>query len=83
VLGANGITVNGRTAADQAAGGTQISLDEAQAGDLIYYDNGNGIYHIAIYNGDGTVTHSSSSTSGVTVSDMNYSGNAAGAVRYW
>lgn len=83
VLGANGITVNGRTAADQAAGGMQISLDEAQAGDLIYYDNGNGVYHIAIYNGDGTVTHSSSSTTGVTVSDMNYSGNAAGAVRYW
>ena len=83
VLNANGIQVNGRTAADQAAGGTQISLSEAQAGDLIYYNNGNGVYHIAIYNGDGTVTHSSNSTTGVTVSDMNYSGNAAGAVRYW
>jgi len=83
VLGANGITVNGRTAADQAAGGTKVSLSEAQAGDLIYYDNGSGVYHIAIYNGDGTVTHSSSSTTGVTISDMNYSGNAAGAVRYW
>ena len=78
VLGANGITV-----ADQAAGGTKVSLSEAQAGDLIYYQNGSGIYHIAIYNGDGTVTHSSSSTTGVTVSDINYSGNAAGAVRYW
>ena len=83
VLAANGITVNGRTAADQAAGGTHVSLSEAQAGDLIYYDNGSGVYHIAIYNGDGTVTHSSNSTTGVTVSDMNYSGNAAGAVRYW
>ena len=83
VLEANGISVNGRTAADQAQGGTQISLDEAEAGDLIYYDNGSGVYHIAIYNGDGTVTHSSSSTTGVTISDMNYSGNAAGAVRYW
>lgn len=83
VLNANGIQVNGRTAADQAAGGTQISLSEAQAGDLIYYNNGNGVYHIAIYNGDGTVTHSSNSTTGVTVSDINYSGNAAGAVRYW
>ena len=83
VLNANGISVNGRTAADQAAGGTQISLSEAQAGDLIYYNNGSGVYHIAIYNGDGTVTHSSSSTTGVTISDMNYSGNAAGAVRYW
>ena len=84
VLGANGITVNGRTAEDQAHGGTPISLDEAEAGDLIYYeDSGRGIYHIAIYNGDGTVTHSSSTTTGVTVSDMNYSGNASGAVRYW
>lgn len=84
VLAANGITVNGRTAADQAAGGTQVSLDEAQAGDLIYYsDDNRGIYHIAIYNGDGTVTHSSSTTTGVTISDMNYSGNASGAVRYW
>ena len=75
--------MNGRTAADQAAGGTKISLSEAQAGDLIYYDNGSGVYHIAIYNGDGTVTHSSNSVSGVKISDMNYSGNAAGAVRYW
>ena len=83
VLNANGIQVNGRTAADQAAGGTQIPLDQAQAGDLIYYNNGSGVYHIAIYNGDGTVTHSSNSTSGVKVSDLNYSGNAAGAVRYW
>ena len=83
VLNANGIQVNGRTAADQAAGGTKISLSEAQAGDLIYYDNGGGVYHIAIYNGDGTVTHSSNSTTGVTVSNINYSGNAAGAVRYW
>ena len=83
VLNANGISVNGRTAADQAAGGKKISLSEAQAGDLIYYNNGSGVYHIAIYNGDGTVTHSSSSTTGVTISDMNYSGNAAGAVRYW
>lgn len=83
VLAANGITVNGRTAADQAAGGTKVSLSDAQAGDLIYYDNGSGVYHIAIYNGDGTVTHSSNSRTGVTVSDMNYSGNAAGAVRYW
>ena len=83
VLNANGIQVNGRTAADQAAGGTQISLSEAQAGDLIYYNNGSGVYHIAVYNGDGTVTHSSNSVSGVKVSDINYSGNAAGAVRYW
>ena len=83
VLELNGYSVNGRTAADQAAGGIQISLDEAEAGDLIYYDNGSGVYHIAIYNGDGTVTHSSNSRTGVTVSDMNYSGNAAGAVRYW
>ena len=83
ILESNGYSVNGRTAADQAAGGTQVSLDEAQAGDLIYYNNGNGVYHIAVYNGDGTVTHSSSSTTGVIVSDMNYSGNAAGAVRYW
>lgn len=83
VLESNGYSVNGRTAADQAAGGTQISLDEAEAGDLIYYNNGSGVYHIAIYNGDGTVTHSSNSTTGVTISDMNYSGNATGAVRYW
>lgn len=83
VMAANGITVNGRTAADQAAGGTKVSLKDAQAGDIIYYDNGSGVYHVAIYNGDGTVTHSSNSVSGVKISDLNYSGNAAGAVRYW
>ena len=82
VLGDNGITVNGRTAADQAQGGTDVSLDEIEAGDLLFYDNGNGINHVAIYNGDGTVTHASSSDTGIIISDANYRTPVA-AKRYW
>ena len=82
VLGDNGITVNGRTAADQAQGGTDVSLDQIEAGDLLFYDNGGGIGHVAIYNGDGTITHASSSATGITISDANYRTPVA-AKRYW
>ena len=42
-----------RTAADQSYGGTAVSTDSLQPGDLLFYSNGSGISHVAIYIGGG------------------------------
>ena len=81
VFGNNGISL-ARTAADQSQGGTDVSMDDLQAGDLLFYDNGGYIGHVAIYNGDGTVTHASNESTGITISDANYRTPVV-AKRYW
>lgn len=61
----------------QAASGTEISLDELSAGDLIFYgatdESGRGyLAHEGIYNGRGQVIHASNMRDGVKASDLNY-----------
>ena len=67
-------------AAAQSGCGTSVPLDSIQAGDLLFYSDGSGISHVAIYNGDGTVTHASNSNTGITISSYNYR-NPVAAVR--
>lgn len=55
---------------------SRVSLSNIQRGDLLFYSNGGGIYHVAIYLGDGQVIHSlrdGSGFSGSKVTGMNYS----------
>ena len=55
---------------------SRVSLSNIQRGDLLFYSQGSGIYHVAIYLGDGRVIHSlrdGSGFNGSKVSDMNYS----------
>lgn len=75
----NGISIP-RTAADQYYGGTKISVEEAvnTPGALIFYHD---LGHVAISNGDGTVTHASNYDTGVITSDAYYS-TPYGAVIY-
>ena len=71
-----------RTSREQANAGEKISLEEARPGDLVFYQRDNGyIYHVMIYMGDGKVIHASSSTTGIIVSDYNYSRSTGYAVR--
>ena len=72
VFGNNGISL-ARTAAEQSQGGQDVSMDDLQAGDLLFYDNGGYVGHVAIYCGDGTVVHASNEETGITVSDVDYS----------
>ena len=81
VFGDNGITL-ARTAADQSQGGQDVSMDDLQAGDLLFYDNGGYVGHVAIYCGDGTVVHASNEETGITISDANYR-TPVSAKRYW
>lgn len=71
-----------RTAASQSQGGQSVSLDDLQPGDLLFYDNGGYIGHVAIYAGDGTVVHASNERTGITVSDYSYR-TPVSASRYW
>ena len=71
-----------RTSREQANAGEKISLEEAQPGDLLFYQRENGyIYHVMIYMGEGKVIHASSSTTGIIISDYNYSRSTGYAVR--
>ncbi|USS91319.1 NlpC/P60 family protein [Fructilactobacillus carniphilus] len=52
VYGQNGVSLP-RTAAAQAAAAQPVSASEAQAGDLVFFNDGSGIYHVGIYQGNG------------------------------
>lgn len=57
----------------QANCGTKISFDEIQPGDLIFYNNDNGVIgHVAIYIGNNQIIHASSPSTGIKISKYNY-----------
>lgn len=58
-----------------AASGTEVSINELSAGDIIFYsDQTNTIpfFHAGIYNGSGQVIHASNQKDGVKISDFDY-----------
>lgn len=69
-----------RTAAEQSQVGTQIPVKDAQPGDLIFYGNGDRIYHVVIYAGEGTTIEAKSSKYGIVAANVNY-GSAVWATR--
>ncbi len=63
-----------RTSREQATVGTQISLDQAKPGDLLFYADATGtIDHVVMYLGDGKILHAALSFGQVTISKYNYS----------
>lgn len=66
-----------RTSSAQYAGASQyVGLDELQVGDLVFWSNNgsaSGIYHVAVYVGDGKIAHARNYTEGVSVTDVDYS----------
>ena len=59
-------------AAAQSGCGTPVSLSDLQPGDLLFYDNGGGIGHVALYIGGGSVVHASNPETGIKISSYNY-----------
>ena len=53
------------SATQQTLLGEEISLEEAQPGDLVAYGSGSNYSHIGIYSGDGKLIHSARSQGGV------------------
>ncbi len=66
-----------RTSGAQYASAHQyVGLDELQVGDLVFWSNNghsSGIYHVAMYIGDGKIAHARNYTEGVSVTDVDYS----------
>ena len=71
-----------RVAADQAYGGTDVSMDSILPGDLLFYSSGGSIDHVAIYIGGGSIVHAANASSGIIISSYNYSTPVC-ARRYW
>lgn len=46
-----------RTAAAQSGEGENVSFGDLQTGDLLFWGSGSGVYHVAIYVGDGQYVH--------------------------
>ena len=59
-----------RTSGAQASGGTPVSLNALQPGDIISYYSG--ASHVAIYIGDGKIVHAVNDGTPVQVNDINY-----------
>lgn len=59
-----------RTSGEQSQYGTQIPVEEAAPGDLIFYAKDGVVYHVVMYMGDGQVIHASSSKTGIITSGM-------------
>lgn len=73
-----------RSAASQYSAGTKVALNQAQRGDLIFWSsNGaqSGIYHVAIYLGNGQKVHARSEAYGVLADSVYYSNIMPYAVR--
>ena len=56
----------------QSKMGTAASISELRPGDLVFYANGSGINHVAIYIGGGQVCHASNPTRGIIISSLYY-----------
>ncbi|WP_159028395.1 transglycosylase family protein [Kitasatospora sp. MY 5-36] len=82
-LRAAGVSVP-RVAADQAAASTHVSLDSLQAGDLLFWSNNgkdSGVYHVAIYIGNGKYVEAANPSSGVREQSIaNWAPDFAGRV---
>ncbi|GAA2043446.1 C40 family peptidase [Yaniella flava] len=62
-----------RTSSAQYSGGQKVSLDNLQAGDLVFWSsNGSasGIYHVAVYVGDGQIAQARNPQSGVSIDSL-------------
>ena len=71
-----------RTAADQAYGRTSVSVSDIQPGDLLFYSDGSGISHVALYIGGGQIVHAATESQGIIISSYNYDSPVC-AARYW
>lgn len=70
-----------RVAAEQAYAGTQIPVEDALPGDLVFYADGSGnIYHVVIYAGDSKTIEAQSSKTGIVQGPLD-TADAVWAVR--
>ncbi|MER7999480.1 C40 family peptidase [Streptomyces sp. NPDC095613] len=69
-----------RVSQDQSTAGTQVSLDNLQPGDILYWGSAGSAYHTAIYIGDGKFVGAQNPSTGVVERSLDYD-PPTGAVR--
>ncbi|MFI5657558.1 C40 family peptidase [Streptomyces sp. NPDC051684] len=69
-----------RVSQDQSTQGTQVGLDNLQAGDILYWGGSGSAYHVAIYVGGGNFVGAQNSSTGVVEKPLSYD-QPTGAVR--
>ena len=61
-----------RTAAEQSAMGESVPMVGLMPGDLRFWGSGSGVYHVAIYAGDGEYIHASTGRGQIVRQTMEY-----------
>ena len=62
-----------RVAASQYIASQKKDISEIETVDLVFYGNSpEGIYHVALYIGDGKIIHASTAATGIKISDYDY-----------
>lgn len=61
-----------RTSSQQANVGQAISVADAQPGDLLFWDRGGKVYHVAIYIGNGDFIHAPRPGKSVNITNVKY-----------
>ncbi len=69
-----------RVSQDQSTQGTDVSLDNLQEGDLLYWGGKGSAYHVGVYIGGGKFIGAQNSSTGVVEKDLDYD-PPSGAVR--
>ncbi|GAA4784592.1 C40 family peptidase [Streptomyces ziwulingensis] len=69
-----------RVSQDQSVAGTQVSLDNLQPGDILYWGGAGSAYHVGVYIGDGQFVGAQNSSTGVVQKSLSYD-PPSGAVR--
>lgn len=69
-----------RVSQDQSTSGTDVSMDNLQAGDLLYWGGKGSAYHVGVYIGDGQYIGAQNPESGVEQQSLDYD-PPSGAVR--
>lgn len=70
---AAGISIPRTSAAQYSGAKSHVSLSNLQPGDLVFWSNNgsaSGIYHVAIYIGDGQIAQARNPSSGITVNSL-------------
>jgi cell wall-associated NlpC family hydrolase len=73
-----------RTAAEQAAASTPVSMNDLQAGDLLFWSSDGtdaGVYHVALYIGNGNFIEAANPSAGVKTDNISdYAPSFAGSI---
>ncbi|WP_030742957.1 C40 family peptidase [Streptomyces sp. NRRL S-31] len=69
-----------RVSQDQSTAGTQVSLNNLQPGDILYWGSAGSAYHVAVYVGGGMFVGAQNSSTGVVERPLSYD-PPTGAVR--